>query len=526
MDYKVGEVGTGRGLAVSVLGRWFGLETMGEAGLGFGAKGVEVVGMNNLCLVEICYNKKLAMIASKAAPFELLYGRKCRAPICLDEVGERLIEGPELIEITNEKVAVAKEKLKEARSRQKSYADKHKRDLEFQVGDRVFLKVLPIQRSYNVLGSRASQSSISLVRSEILERLGRGCLEGQGRWEKYWKDCLRLGSIGVRSRGSDFDIPVVFSLTIALLRNKDAEAINGFNPNVEVNGGIGERNTKRNAGGGQQSLYTRMAKLEFTKFSGEDVGYLGVNSSLSLIKLLRQTKYTLSQSICVIKLFCGILNSLRVKGYETTAREYEDAFDDLLSRIKIREDHAISLFMGGLPVEIAMGVGMFKPRKLDDAYCLTNLQETTLNAVKKKNRKQVRIDDDDDVVVVGFLAWVQYCQQKMCILLEKCRSEGVKKEDLYGDNGKEQATNKMNLSSQALFNYALMAISSFKLISSSDMSCVLSPKLNKDSVIIEDWTSDDEEEVSEVQKVRPENQTVKSRDDKSGQNSHKTRSWF
>ncbi|GJS92194.1 DNA/RNA polymerases superfamily protein [Tanacetum coccineum] len=49
---------------------------------------------------------------------------KCRAPICWDEVGERLIEGPELIEITNEKVAVAKEKLKEARSRQKSYADK------------------------------------------------------------------------------------------------------------------------------------------------------------------------------------------------------------------------------------------------------------------------------------------------------------------------------------------------------------------------------------------------------------------
>ncbi|GKF51329.1 putative nucleotidyltransferase, ribonuclease H [Tanacetum coccineum] len=65
-----------------------------------------------------------------AAPFELLYGRKCRAPICWDEVGERLIEGPELIEITNEKVAVDKEKLKEARSRQKSYADKHRRDLD------------------------------------------------------------------------------------------------------------------------------------------------------------------------------------------------------------------------------------------------------------------------------------------------------------------------------------------------------------------------------------------------------------
>nr|GFD06242.1 putative reverse transcriptase domain-containing protein [Tanacetum cinerariifolium] len=58
----------------------------------------------------------------------------------LEWTGERLIEGPKLIEITNEKVAIAKEKLKEAKSRQKSYADKHRRDLEFQVEDRVFLK--------------------------------------------------------------------------------------------------------------------------------------------------------------------------------------------------------------------------------------------------------------------------------------------------------------------------------------------------------------------------------------------------
>ncbi|GJQ91651.1 retrotransposon protein, putative, ty3-gypsy subclass [Tanacetum coccineum] len=67
----------------------------------------------------------------------------------LEWTGETLIEGPELIEITNEKVVVAKEKLKEARSRQKSYADKHRRDLEFQVGDRVFLKVSSIHRGYH-----------------------------------------------------------------------------------------------------------------------------------------------------------------------------------------------------------------------------------------------------------------------------------------------------------------------------------------------------------------------------------------
>nr|GFB96388.1 putative nucleotidyltransferase, ribonuclease H [Tanacetum cinerariifolium] len=50
---------------------------------------------------------------------------KRRAPICWDQVRERVIEGPEMIEVTNAKVVVAKEKLKEARTRQKSYADKH-----------------------------------------------------------------------------------------------------------------------------------------------------------------------------------------------------------------------------------------------------------------------------------------------------------------------------------------------------------------------------------------------------------------
>nr|GFD33444.1 putative reverse transcriptase domain-containing protein [Tanacetum cinerariifolium] len=58
--------------------------------------------------------------------------KKCRALICWDQVGERVIEGPEMIEVTNAKVVVAKEKLKEARTRQKSYADKHRRELEFQ----------------------------------------------------------------------------------------------------------------------------------------------------------------------------------------------------------------------------------------------------------------------------------------------------------------------------------------------------------------------------------------------------------
>nr|GFC15334.1 putative nucleotidyltransferase, ribonuclease H [Tanacetum cinerariifolium] len=69
--------------------------------------------------------------------------RKCHALICWDQVGERVFEGPEMIEVTNAKVTVVKEKLKEARTRQKSYANKHRRSLEFQPCDHVFLKVSP-----------------------------------------------------------------------------------------------------------------------------------------------------------------------------------------------------------------------------------------------------------------------------------------------------------------------------------------------------------------------------------------------
>nr|GEZ93178.1 DNA/RNA polymerases superfamily protein [Tanacetum cinerariifolium] len=86
----------------------------------------------------------------KAAPYELLYGRKCRAPICWNEVGEHVIQGSELIEVTNEKVVVDKEKLKEARSRQKSYADRHRRSLEFNPGDRVFLKLSHVHNVFRV----------------------------------------------------------------------------------------------------------------------------------------------------------------------------------------------------------------------------------------------------------------------------------------------------------------------------------------------------------------------------------------
>nr|GEW20498.1 retrotransposon protein, putative, Ty3-gypsy subclass [Tanacetum cinerariifolium] len=89
--------------------------------------------------------------------------------LCL--VGERVIEGPELIEVTNEKVTVAKENLKEARSRQKSYADQHMRELAFNPEDRVFLKVSPC-RGVRRFGIKGKLSPRFIGPFEILDRVG------------------------------------------------------------------------------------------------------------------------------------------------------------------------------------------------------------------------------------------------------------------------------------------------------------------------------------------------------------------
>ncbi|GJY12398.1 putative reverse transcriptase domain-containing protein [Tanacetum coccineum] len=79
----------------------------------------------------------------KAAPYEALYGRKCRSPACWSEVGDSQLTGPELIRDTTEKIVQIKNRLLAARSLQKSYVDKRLKPLEFKVGDMVLLKVSP-----------------------------------------------------------------------------------------------------------------------------------------------------------------------------------------------------------------------------------------------------------------------------------------------------------------------------------------------------------------------------------------------
>ena len=77
------------------------------------------------------------------APYEALYGRKCRTPVCWDELGERKLVGPEIFQVTCDKVKVIRDRLKISQNLQKSYADNRRRDLQFEIGDQVFLKISP-----------------------------------------------------------------------------------------------------------------------------------------------------------------------------------------------------------------------------------------------------------------------------------------------------------------------------------------------------------------------------------------------
>nr|GEZ65978.1 hypothetical protein [Tanacetum cinerariifolium] len=85
-----------------------------------------------------CYHTSI-----KAAPFEALYGRKCRSPVCWAEVGDAQLTGLEIVLETTEKIIQIKHRLQASRDRHKSYADKRRKPLEFQVGDKVMLKVSP-----------------------------------------------------------------------------------------------------------------------------------------------------------------------------------------------------------------------------------------------------------------------------------------------------------------------------------------------------------------------------------------------
>ncbi|GKF57403.1 hypothetical protein Tco_0170940 [Tanacetum coccineum] len=93
-------------------------------------------------MVEFSYNN-IYHTSIKAAPFEAFYGRKCRSPICWVEVGDSQLTGPKIVHETTKKIIQIKKRIQAARDTQKSYADRRRKPLEFEVGDKVMLKVSP-----------------------------------------------------------------------------------------------------------------------------------------------------------------------------------------------------------------------------------------------------------------------------------------------------------------------------------------------------------------------------------------------
>nr|GEZ51615.1 putative reverse transcriptase domain-containing protein [Tanacetum cinerariifolium] len=124
----------------------------------------------HLPLVELSYNNSYHS-SVRCASFEALYGRKCRSPIMWDEVGEGQLIGPELVQETNKKISHIKDRLKAACYREKSYADKKRKPLEFSVGDYVLLKVSPWKGVVR-FGKKGKLAPRFVRPSEINEKVG------------------------------------------------------------------------------------------------------------------------------------------------------------------------------------------------------------------------------------------------------------------------------------------------------------------------------------------------------------------
>ncbi|GKD52138.1 putative reverse transcriptase domain-containing protein [Tanacetum coccineum] len=124
----------------------------------------------HLPLVEFSYNNSY-YANIKAVSYEALYKQKCRSPGCLSEVGDSQLTGPELFHDKTEKIVQIKNRLLTARSRQKSYADRRTKPLEFEVCDMVLLKVSPWKGAVH-FGKRGKLNPRYIRSFKILARVG------------------------------------------------------------------------------------------------------------------------------------------------------------------------------------------------------------------------------------------------------------------------------------------------------------------------------------------------------------------
>ena len=121
-------------------------------------------------LMEFAYNNSYQSSIGMDS-YEALYGRRCRNLMCWTEMNEHKIIGPELVKDTEEKVQIIQQRLKVACDRQRSYVNLKRKDIEYEVGDKVFLKVSPWKKILR-FGRKGKLSPRFIGPYEILERVG------------------------------------------------------------------------------------------------------------------------------------------------------------------------------------------------------------------------------------------------------------------------------------------------------------------------------------------------------------------
>jgi hypothetical protein len=123
-------------------------------------------------LAEFAYNNSYQS-SLKMAPLEALYGRRCRTPLNWSPPGEREIFGPDLVSEAERKVKVIRKNIEAAQARQKSYHDKRRKPLQFELGDNVYLKVSPMKRLQK-FGIKGKLAPRYIGPYEIIEACGPG----------------------------------------------------------------------------------------------------------------------------------------------------------------------------------------------------------------------------------------------------------------------------------------------------------------------------------------------------------------
>ena len=130
---------------------------------------------DHLPLIKFSYNNSYHASIGMP-PYEALYGRKCRSPVYWDDVGERKILGPELVQQTKESVELIRDKLKAAQDRQRKYADPTRKDIHSEPGEPVLLKVSP-WKGLTRFGKKGKLSPRFVGPFEILKLVGKVAYE-------------------------------------------------------------------------------------------------------------------------------------------------------------------------------------------------------------------------------------------------------------------------------------------------------------------------------------------------------------